>query len=56
MKTRIKCRPFRLPLPLRQGERIACRAGVERRREVIGCESALELKLETLTLPSPLRR
>jgi len=46
MKAPITSTRFSPPLPLLQGERI----------EVRGSKTARELKLQTLTLPSPLER
>ncbi len=56
MRAPINSARFWPPLPLVQGERIACRAVVLRRREVRGSETARALKPQTLTLLSPLGR
>jgi hypothetical protein len=55
MKAEIEFAHQSPPLPLPQGERIACRAVAQRRREVRGSKRA-EVKAATLTLPSPLGR
>ena len=53
MRTEIKSLRFWPPLPLVQGERMACRAVALRRREVRGSKTVRALKSQIFTLPSP---